>query len=116
MSGIIEAKTSQYLLALLPARDPVMQEMERYARQHGVPIVGPACGRVLYQLARLVKARRVLELGSAIGYSTLWLARAARASTSRRVSASSIAKPSCVSLMDMCEGRLSAANRSRMSR
>jgi len=76
MSGITEAKTDRYLLSLLPARDPVMQEMERYARQRVVPIVGPACGRVLYQMARLVKARRVFELGSAIGYSTLWLARA----------------------------------------
>ena len=76
MSGIIEAKTDQYLLSLLPARDPVMHEMENYAHRHGVPIVGPACGRMLYQLTRLVKARRVFELGSAIGYSTLWLARA----------------------------------------
>ncbi|MGA2632510.1 MAG: O-methyltransferase, partial [Terriglobia bacterium] len=36
----------------------------------------PACGRLLYQLARLIRARRVFEMGSAIGYSTIWLARA----------------------------------------
>ena len=76
MEGITEPKTNQYLHSLLPKRDPVLQEMERYARRHDVPIVGPACGRVLYQLARLVKARRIFELGSAIGYSTVWLARA----------------------------------------
>jgi predicted O-methyltransferase YrrM len=50
--------------------------MEQHARQHKVPIIGPACGRLLYQLARLIRARRVFEMGSAIGYSTLWLARA----------------------------------------
>ena len=50
--------------------------MERYAAKHRVPIVGPACGRLLYQLARLARVRRVFEMGSAIGYSTLWLARA----------------------------------------
>lgn len=76
MAAIVEAKTNQYLHELLPRRDAVTREMERYAAKHKVPIVGPACARVLYQLARLVRARRVFEMGSAIGYSTLWLARA----------------------------------------
>lgn len=76
MGGITEAETEKYLYSLMPARDAVLAEMERYAAKHGVPIIGPACGRLLYQLARLIKARRVFEMGSAIGYSTLWLARA----------------------------------------
>jgi len=76
MSGITEPAVEQYLHSLLPARDAVLREMERYAARHDVPIVGPACGRVLFQLARLARARRIFELGSAIGYSTLWLARA----------------------------------------
>jgi len=75
MSGITEPAVEKYLDSLLPARDAVLREMEHYAAQHGVPIVGPACGRLLFQLARLSRARRVFELGSAIGYSTLWLAR-----------------------------------------
>jgi caffeoyl-CoA O-methyltransferase len=74
---IVEAKTDQYLYELLPRRDAVLAEMERYASKHHVPIVGPACGRLLYQLARMTRARRIFEMGSAIGYSTLWLARAA---------------------------------------
>ena len=76
MHGIIEPAVETYLNALLPARDHVLREMERYAAKHDVPIVGPACARVLFQLARSIKAQRVFELGSAIGYSTLWLARA----------------------------------------
>lgn len=76
MSGNLEPDVEKYLNSMLPARDAVPREMERYAAQHDVPIVGPACARVLYQLARSIKARRVFELGSAIGYSTLWLARA----------------------------------------
>lgn len=76
MNRIIEAKTEEYLYSLLPARDRVLREMERYAAKHDVPIIGPACGRLLYQMARLIQARRVFEMGSAIGYSTLWLARA----------------------------------------
>src|SRR5438034_5078744 len=76
MEGITEPKTEKYIYALLPARDRVMREMERYAAKNHVPIIGPACGRLLYQFARLIQARRVFEMGSAIGYSTLWLARA----------------------------------------
>ncbi len=76
MNRILEQKIEKYLNGLLPARDPVLREMERYAAKHKVPIIGPACGRVLYQLARTIQARRVFEMGSAIGYSTVWLARA----------------------------------------
>ena len=76
MKPIIQSSVEKYLNTLLPARDPVVREMERYAARHDVPIIGPACGRLLYQLARLIRAQRVFELGSAIGYSTLWLARA----------------------------------------
>jgi predicted O-methyltransferase YrrM len=50
--------------------------MERLAKEKNIPIVGPAVGRVLYQYAQLIGARRVFEMGSAIGYSTIWLARA----------------------------------------
>ena len=76
MTPVLESRTDRYLQNLLPRRDAVVREMERYAAAHDVPIVGPACARVLYQLARLIDARRVFEMGSAIGYSTIWLARA----------------------------------------
>ncbi|HUI42968.1 MAG TPA: O-methyltransferase [Terriglobia bacterium] len=76
MTPIVEPRTERYLQDLIPRRDAVLRDMERYAAAHDVPIVGPACGRVLFQLARLAGARRVFEMGSAIGYSTVWLARA----------------------------------------
>jgi predicted O-methyltransferase YrrM len=76
LPGIFQPEAEEYINSLLPPRDPVLRKMERYAGEHKVPIVGPACGRMLYQLAILAGARRVFEMGSAIGYSTLWLARA----------------------------------------
>ncbi|MGH9345590.1 MAG: O-methyltransferase [Terriglobia bacterium] len=76
MSGILEGPIERYIDLILPARDSVLREMERYAAKHKIPIVGPSCARVLFQIASLIDARRVFELGSAIGYSTLWLARA----------------------------------------
>ena len=65
-----------YLYSMLPKRDPVLAEMEEYATQHQIPIVGPAVARVLQQLAMAIRARSVFELGSAIGYSTIWWAQA----------------------------------------
>ena len=65
-----------YLYSMLPKRDDVLVEMEEYATKHNVPIVGPAVARVLQQLALMINARTVFELGSAIGYSTVWSAQA----------------------------------------
>jgi len=65
-----------YLYSMLPARDEVLGEMEQYATEHKIPIVGPAVARVLQQLAMMINARTVFELGSAIGYSTIWWAQA----------------------------------------
>jgi caffeoyl-CoA O-methyltransferase len=65
-----------YLYSMLPKRDEVLAEMEEYAGKHSVPIVGPAVARVLHQFALMINAKTVFELGSAIGYSTIWWARA----------------------------------------
>ena len=65
-----------YLYSMLPKRDEVLAEMEEYATEHDIPIVGPAVARVLQQLALMIHARTVFELGSAIGYSTIWWAKA----------------------------------------
>ncbi len=55
--------------------DPVLADMHREAKERGFPIVGPEVGRLLYQVARISGARRVFEMGSGFGYSTLWFAR-----------------------------------------
>ncbi len=75
---IVASDVERYLYSLLPKRDRVLAEMERYSQHHMVPIVGPAVGRLLY-LLKMSGARRIFEMGSAIGYSTIWLARAAGA-------------------------------------
>jgi caffeoyl-CoA O-methyltransferase len=72
----IAGPVDDYLYSMLPKRDEVLAEMEEYASQHKVPIVGPAVARVLQQLAMMIGARSVFELGSAIGYSTIWWAQA----------------------------------------
>jgi len=76
MGGITVPAVEDYLYSLLPARDEVLTGIEAEAAKRDIPIVGPAVGRILYQLAVMIGARRVFELGSAIGYSTIWWARA----------------------------------------
>lgn len=77
MNGIVDKAVEQYLYDLLPARDAVLREMERFAARHDIPIIGPAVGRLLALLVLVSGAKRIFEMGSAIGYSTIWLARAA---------------------------------------
>jgi caffeoyl-CoA O-methyltransferase len=77
MQGITSEPVENYIYSLLPARDPVLSEIEAEAAKRDIPIVGPAVGRLLYQLARIAGAKRIFEMGSAIGYSTIWWARAA---------------------------------------
>jgi len=76
MNGITSPAVEDYVYGILPERDAVLQEMERKAKKNDIPIVGPAVARVLYQYARLIKAKKIFEMGSAIGYSTIWWARA----------------------------------------
>ena len=76
MGGVTVGDVDDYVYSLLPARDEVLADMEEEATRNNVPIVGPAVGRVFYQLAMISSAKTVFELGSAIGYSTLWWARA----------------------------------------
>ncbi|MCC7235718.1 MAG: O-methyltransferase [Bryobacterales bacterium] len=74
---ILNPDLEAYIHSLLPPRDELLAEMEAYAAEHRVPIIGPAVATMLATLVRLTGARRIFELGSAIGYSTIWLARAA---------------------------------------
>ena len=75
--GYIQEDVEDYLYELLPKRDAVVNEMEEYAAKNDVPIIGPAVARLLTLLVQISGAKRIFEMGSAIGYSTIWLARAA---------------------------------------
>src|SRR3990170_1515798 len=76
MLDIVHPRIQRYLRTLTEPRDPVLRDMESRAGRERIPIVGPLVGRLFLQLALMIRARRVMELGSAIGYSTLWWARA----------------------------------------
>src|SRR5512135_16784 len=78
MSEIDYQSVQDYLTSLIPPREPELQKMEDYAEKNHFPIIGPACGYYCYQLARMINAKSVFELGSGYGYSTAWFARAVK--------------------------------------
>ena len=75
-SAFTQEDVDKYIYDLLPERDAVVQEIEKYAEEHRTPIIGPAVARLLTLLVQVAGATRIFEMGSAIGYSTIWLARA----------------------------------------
>ena len=75
MSNLID-NPEEYFGRFLPKRDQLLMELEEEALREHIPIVGPVVGELLYILARVTQARRILELGTATGYSTIFLSRA----------------------------------------
>ncbi len=71
-------QVQRHLASLVPRREAELRTMEAHAKEIDFPIVGPAAGQLCYQIARMIGARRVFELGSGFGYSTAWFARAVR--------------------------------------
>jgi caffeoyl-CoA O-methyltransferase len=73
---IITEAVDAYLAELRPRPDEVLAEMEAQAQREWIPVVPPETGELLGLLARIRGASRVVEIGTAIGVSTLYLARA----------------------------------------
>jgi predicted O-methyltransferase YrrM len=72
---ILTEAVHDYLRALHSGADPVLDEMQRHAQRDGIPIVKPETGAFLEVIARATQAKRGIEVGTAIGVSTLHLAR-----------------------------------------
>lgn len=64
-----------YFRQFVPRRDKLLMRLETEANEEAIPIVGPVVGELLFILARACRAQRILELGTATGYSTICLAR-----------------------------------------
>jgi predicted O-methyltransferase YrrM len=74
--AIVYEEIDEYIDGLANRGDAALRAVERQGEEERWPIVGSAEGSLLHILARAIRARRILELGTAIGYSGTWLARA----------------------------------------
>ncbi len=75
MSAIVD-NPDAYFSQFVPKRDKLLLELEAEAQRDAIPIVGPVVGELLFILAHVCGAKRILELGTATGYSTIFLASA----------------------------------------
>jgi predicted O-methyltransferase YrrM len=73
---ILTKEVDEYLATLRREPDEVLAEMEAQAEREWIPVVPPETGELLGLLARMRGASRVVEIGTAIGVSTLYIARA----------------------------------------
>lgn len=74
--AIIKADTAAYLEGIEPARDALLAEMEQFAKDRRQPISDPEVASFLAVTARASGAKRVVEVGTNIGYGAIVLARA----------------------------------------
>jgi len=75
LDAIIQREQAEYLEGLLPTSDPLLAEMERFAAEQRVPIADREVAMFLEISARASRAKKALEIGMAIGYSVIHLAR-----------------------------------------
>jgi predicted O-methyltransferase YrrM len=67
-----------YVTELFASEDHVLESAREYSRREGLPEISVSAsqGKLLHLLARMIDAKRILEIGTLGGYSTIWLARA----------------------------------------
>jgi caffeoyl-CoA O-methyltransferase len=76
LAGVqITPELEEYIESLLPRRDPLLRRLEDEIAASNIPGIGPSVGQLLSMLLRIAGSGDVIELGAAIGYSTIWLAR-----------------------------------------
>lgn len=73
---MLTEKLHSYIDGLIGERNPLLMEMEDYAKEHDVPIMELAGIELMLQLLRLHRSKKILEVGTAIGYSALRMADA----------------------------------------
>jgi caffeoyl-CoA O-methyltransferase len=76
IDAIIQREQAEYLEQLIPQTDPLLREMEEYGGEHNVPSADREVALFVEITARAINAKRCLEIGMAIGYTTTHLARA----------------------------------------
>jgi caffeoyl-CoA O-methyltransferase len=75
VDAILRRNQAEYLESLLPPRDALLEEMEKFADEHGHPIADPEVAQLMRALVRASLPRRVIEVGTNIGYSVVVIGR-----------------------------------------
>ncbi|MBU5590930.1 O-methyltransferase [Clostridium sp. MSJ-4] len=76
MGGVTFDYMEEYLRELIPDHQGILKDLEEYAVENGVPIIQKETGRFLELMVSITKPKRILELGTAIGYSSILMSLA----------------------------------------
>lgn len=76
MKDVLDSNLQAFIKNILPAPDGILADMMRYAQSNHISVVEPEVGNLLNLLVHLLKPQQILEVGTAIGVSTLYMARA----------------------------------------
>lgn len=80
MSEIIPSKVVDFIREMIPSRSIELEKIAQICRDEWIPLVQPEVGQFLQVMVQVKGAKRILEIGTGIGYSTIILAQAARIS------------------------------------
>lgn len=76
MSNINEKGVEEYIRSIIPLKESFLMEIEKYAEINHVPIIHPEVAQLIRVLIKISKPKRILEIGTAVGYSALVMANA----------------------------------------
>jgi len=79
MKGVpINEELYNYIVNTFAEEDDVLKNVVKETEANSIPLiqVSPELGKFLYMLVKIVNAKRILEIGTLAGYSTIWMARA----------------------------------------
>lgn len=77
MSQITHDYINNYLISIIPPHTGIIKELEHYAKEHNTPIITPDVAGLLAVLIKSVNAKKILEVGTAIGYSAILMCSSA---------------------------------------
>ncbi len=75
MAGILKTPQEKYLYSFITTKDSLLREIEEYAKENRVPILNQYSANLLEQTILMLRPKRVLEIGTAVGYSSIRIAR-----------------------------------------
>jgi predicted O-methyltransferase YrrM len=75
VDAILKRSQAEYLESVLPPRDALLARIEEFAREHGHPIADPEVAQLMRILVRTKRPKRIVEVGTNIGYSVVVMGR-----------------------------------------
>lgn len=78
MQKLVEERVIEYIRSLIPPGERMMEDLAEQCRKNHIPLIEPEVAQLLLLLVKTCGCKRILEIGSGVGYSAIWLGKAVR--------------------------------------